>query len=66
MESIEIEIESIELEISQLEEKMSDPEIYSNLEKLTEANKQYDRLKSKLDIKNTNWERIVEQIENFE
>lgn len=66
LESIENEIETIELEISQLEEKMSDPEIYSNLEKLTEANKQYDRLKSKLDIKNTNWEQIVEQIENFE
>ena len=66
LESIENEIETIELEISQLEEKMSDPEIYSNLEKLTEANKQYDRLKSKLDVKNTNWEQIVEQIENFE
>ena len=66
LESIENEIETIELEISQLEEKMSDPEIYSNLEKLTEANKQYDSLKSKLDIKNANWEQIVEQIEGFE
>lgn len=66
LESIEKEIESLEKEITQIEEKMSDPDVYSNLEKLAEANKQYDTLKRSLENKNANWEQLVEEIEEME
>jgi hypothetical protein len=45
---------------------MSDPDVYSNLEKLAEANKQYDTLKRSLENKNANWEQLVEEIEEME
>ncbi len=64
--AVENEIESIEKEIAQIEEKMSDPEVYSNLEKLAEANKQYDTLKRSLENKNTNWDQLAEEIEELE
>ena len=66
LESVEDEIESTETEIAKIEEKMSDPEVYSNLNKLAEANKDYDKLKSKLEDKNLTWEEIVEEIEKLE
>ena len=66
LESVEDEIESTETEIVKIEEKMSEPEIYSNLDKLAEANKDYDKLKSKLEDKNLTWEELVEEIEKLE
>lgn len=66
METIEKGIESMEFEISMAEEKMSDPEVYSDLEKLAEANKNYEALKVKLEERNTEWEKIAEGIEALE
>ncbi len=66
IESIEKDIESMELEISLAEEKMSAPEVYSNLEKLAEANKNYEALKIKLEEKNAAWEKVAEEIEALE
>lgn len=66
LESVESEIEAMEIEISLIEEKMSDQEIYSNLDKLTKANKRYDKMKSELEEKNTYWEQLIEEIEELE
>lgn len=66
LRAVENEIQSIEIEITEIEEIMSDPEVYSNLEKLTETNKQYDGLKISLENKNTRWEQLAEEIEELE
>jgi len=66
LEVIETEIEHIETEISQIEELMSDPEVYSNLDKLSTANQRYDNLKINLQTKNKDWEKLVEEIEELE
>ena len=66
LDVVEKEIESFELEISQVEEQMSDPETYTNFNKLAEANKQYDNLKNKLEDRNHSWEQLVGEIEELE
>ena len=62
---VENEIESIELEISEIEDTLSNPEVFSDAEKLKSANDKYNQLKNQLDIKNNIWNEIVEEIELF-
>lgn len=66
LESLENEIESIEIEITKAEEKMAEPDVYSNLDKLAESNKLYNNLKNKLEERNANWDQIAEEIEDME
>ena len=66
LEALENEIEQIEKEIAEAEALMSNPEVYSNIDKLSETNKIYDNLKKQLEAKNINWESLVEQIDNLE
>ena len=66
LESIEKEIEIIEKEIVTLEEQMSDPEIYSDVDKLSVTNQKYDSLKKQLEENNNTWEGIVEELEELE
>lgn len=66
LESVESDIENTEAEISEIEEEMSKQEVYSNLDKLAEVNKDYDKLKNKLEKKNLYWEEIAEEIEKLE
>jgi len=64
--ALEIEIEQIEEELKIIESEMSDPNVYNDQEKLQNANKSYDLMKKKLEEKNTNWELIVEELDNLE
>jgi ATP-binding cassette subfamily F protein 3 len=64
--AVENEIESLEIEISQLEEKMADPDVYSNLDKLAEVNTHYDNLKKKLEDLNADWSQLAEEMEELE
>lgn len=66
LKSIEDEIEQIEKEITKVEEQLSEPEVYANLDKLSEVNKIYDELKKQLEDKNNTWEKIVEELEDLE
>ena len=45
---------------------MADPEVYKDLDKLKEANNNYDGLKKELETKNNVWETIVDEIGKLE
>ena len=66
LKSIEDEIEQVEKEIAEIEEQLSDPDVYANLDKLSEVNKIYDEHKKQLEDKNNSWEKIVEELEDLE
>jgi ATP-binding cassette subfamily F protein 3 len=63
---LEIEIEKLEEEKTRLEEIMTDPDVYANPNKLSEINDKYNKTKELLEVKNTDWEALVEQIESLE
>jgi ATP-binding cassette subfamily F protein 3 len=64
--AVENEIESLEVEIAQLEEKMVDPDVYANLDKMAEVNTHYDDLKKKLEDLNADWSQLAEEMEELE
>ncbi|MCG8311427.1 MAG: ABC-F family ATP-binding cassette domain-containing protein [Cytophagales bacterium] len=66
LEAVEREIESLEKEIANAETIMADPEVYKDLDKLKEANNNYDGLKKELETKNNVWETIVDEIGKLE
>ncbi len=66
LEYLENEIDILEAESLQAEESMSEPEIYGNIDKLAETNKQYDHIKTRLEEKNLEWGNIAEEIERLE
>ncbi len=66
IETVENQIESMESEISGLEELMADPDIYSDIDKLQKVNTNYESLKNELEIKNAEWEKLMEQLDSLE
>ncbi len=66
IETVENQIESMESEISGLEELMADPDIYSDIDKLQKVNTNYESLKKELEIKNAEWEKLMEQLDSLE
>ena len=59
---LESEIEQLEKEISDMEATMSKPEVYANIERLSEATRHYELLKSNLKDKNLSWGQTIEEI----
>ena len=62
----EAEIEEIEESIKEIEKAMALPESYSNPEKLAELTEQLNNQQARLDMANTDWEQLVEQIDELE
>ena len=52
LKSIEDEIDQIERKITEIEEQLSDPNVYANLDRLSEVNRIYDEHKKHLEDKN--------------
>lgn len=63
---LESDIETLEKDIKTTEQKMSSPDIYSNLEKLEKVNVEYENLKNILKEKNKEWEVLALEIEELE
>lgn len=63
---LEKEIEKLEEEKTRLEEIMADPNVYADPDKLSEINMKYNKANTLLEVKNTEWEALVEQIESLE
>ncbi len=63
---LESDIETLEKDIKATEQKMSSPDIYSNLEKLEKVNVEYENLKNILKEKNKEWEVLALEIEELE
>ncbi len=66
LESQEQEIAHIEKEILKIEEEMAKEEIYTNPDKMAEANTSYKKLKTKLENSNKRWEQIAEELDKYE
>ena len=62
----EIEIETLESEIIALETQLGDPDVYSNVERLSEVNAIYESNQKQLEEKNKYWEKIVLELEELE
>lgn len=66
LEQIEKLVEELEAKKVAMEQKMAQPEVYADLEKLAEANVEYGKICGQLDSKNTQWEDLVNKIEQIE
>ncbi len=62
--SIETKIEALDKEKSEIEEQMADPGIYSDHEKLLEANQKYEQLQKQIRAHEQEWEELVTKMEN--
>ena len=63
---MEAEIAAFEQSVKTIEAKIADEEIYSNSNKLAEANKEYTTAKFLLDTAQKNWEELASQIMELE
>ena len=52
--------------IDQAEKEMANPEIASNFDKLGPLQEQLDEIQKQLDTANNNWEKAIEELDNFE
>ena len=66
LEVIEIEIEKAEEHKTKIEDKLADPKIFQDADKLKDFNQQYDKVKSALTDLNSKWESTAEKIEEVE
>ena len=66
VESIELEIETLEQKKAKLEAKLSEPEVFSNPEKLSEVNEAYNKVNFDLKEKNLLWDTRIMLIESLE
>ncbi len=62
LEKLEKEIAELELSVKSAEAELAKEEVYSNPEKLSEANRIYQQLSPRLLKAQQEWERLVEQI----
>jgi ATP-binding cassette subfamily F protein 3 len=66
VELLEQEIELLEIKKADLEDKLSEPDVFSNPEKLFIVNEDYNNVKIDLEEKNQRWEAHILQIESLE
>ena len=62
LEKLEKDIAELELSVKQAEDALAQQEVYSNPEKLAEANRVYQQLSPRLLKAQQEWERLVEEI----
>ncbi len=66
LQKMEQEIAAFEQSVKTIEAKIADEDIYSNANKLAEANKEYTTAKFLLDTAQKNWEELASQIMDLE
>ena len=64
LEQLESDIVAMEAKKIELEDKLSDPDIYTDIDKLSSINKKYEVLKDTLEKKNESWSELAEQIDD--
>jgi ATP-binding cassette subfamily F protein 3 len=65
LKQLEVKIESLESQKKQIEEEMSKPDVYSNFEKLKQAQDKFNEVNSALEIDSKKWEQLVEEIDQL-
>ena len=66
LQKLETDIEELESSVKEAEAELSREEVYSNSEKLSEANRRYQQLSPRLLKAQAEWERIAEEIMELE
>ncbi|KRM04699.1 ABC transporter, ATP-binding protein [Lactobacillus kitasatonis DSM 16761 = JCM 1039] len=66
IDQAEKEIEDLEAQEKDIQNEMANPEIASNFDKLGPLQEQLDEIQKKLDTANNNWEKAIEELDNFE
>ena len=66
IDQAEKEIEDLEAREKDIQNEMANPEIASNFDKLGPLQEQLDEIQNKLDTANNNWEKAIEELDNFE
>lgn len=66
LQKLETDIAELESSVKDAEAELSKEEVYSNLEKLSEANRRYQQLSPRLLKAQAEWERIAEEIMELE
>ena len=66
IDQAEKEIEDLEAKEKDIQSEMANPEIASNFDKLGPLQEQLDEIQKQLDTANNNWEKAIEELDNFE
>lgn len=66
IDQAEKEIEDLEAKEKDIQNEMANPEIASNFDKLGPLQEQLDEIQKQLDTANNNWEKAIEELDNFE
>jgi ATP-binding cassette, subfamily F, member 3 len=66
LENIEALIENEEQNIAKAENEMAKTEVYSNLERLSEVNTKFEKAKKQLEIHQSKWEGVADQIDEIQ
>lgn len=66
LEQIEKEVEKLESKQGELEKELADPDLYSDEKKSSQVQDQYQKVKTELDQKNSDWEVLVDQISELQ
>lgn len=66
LQKLETEIAELEKSVKEAENELTKEEVYSNPDRLAEANKRYQQLNPRLLKAQAEWERMVEEIMEFE
>lgn len=66
VDKIEVEIDKLEKEIQKIQNEMANPEIATNFDKLGPLQEQLSEKQNQLDQANHNWEKALNELEDFE
>jgi len=65
LKKVEEQVEALERKKSLLEETMAKPEVFGNFEKLQQAQLDFDKVQTELNLANKKWEQIATEIDEF-
>ncbi|KAA5540135.1 ribosomal protection-like ABC-F family protein [Adhaeribacter rhizoryzae] len=66
LKQVEQEVQSLEQELAGYEKQLADPKVYSNVSSLKDTTLKFESVKKALDEKNSQWESVMESIDNLE
>ncbi|MDB5261604.1 MAG: transporter ATP-binding protein [Adhaeribacter sp.] len=66
LKQVEQEVQNFEQELAGYEKQLADPKVYSNISSLKDITLKFEAVKKALDAKNSQWETLMESVENLE
>lgn len=66
LKQVEQEVQNLERELATYEKELADPKVYSNVAILKDTTVKFEAAKKALDAKNSEWENLMESIDEME